>query len=151
MFKLCTKCNINKEVTEFAKDGAKKDGLYSSCKPCQVLYHKTERVQKLRKSWRVENKQKMRENNYKKSYGVTIEDYDKMFKQQDGKCSICFSAETKNKNYGYFAIDHCHKTGKVRGLLCDKCNTALGSFQDSPEVLLRAIQYLKENMETQDE
>jgi uncharacterized protein YfaQ (DUF2300 family) len=93
----------------------------------------------------------MRENNYKKSYGTTIKDYDEMLKKQKGKCSICLSTETKNKNYSYFAVDHCHKTGKVRGLLCDKCNTALGSFQDSPEILLRAIEYLKENMEIQDE
>jgi hypothetical protein len=151
MFKTCSKCKLQKETIEFSKDKGQKDGLYPSCKACKALYNKTDRVQELRKDWRVNNKQRMRENNYKKSYGTTIEDYDRMLKEQKGKCAICSSTETKNKNYSYFAVDHCHKTGKIRGLLCDKCNTALGSFQDNIKVLSKAIEYLKQNMEEYNE
>ena len=66
-----------------------------------------------------------RERNYQKLYGMTIADYDAMLLAQGGSCAICKSKSAGNKGQ-YFAIDHCHKTGKIRGLLCITCNSRLG-------------------------
>ena len=65
--------------------------------------------------------------------------YNAMWLAQDGKCAICRLVCIKS-----LAVDHCHKTGKIRGLLCMRCNTALGMFKDDPSLLLRAIEYLKQ-------
>lgn len=70
-------------------------------------------------------------------YGLTHKEYDGMFKSQGGKCKIC-----GNKFDYRLHVDHCHTTGKVRGLLCRGCNTGLGQFQDDPRILREAINYL---------
>jgi hypothetical protein len=75
----------------------------------------------------------------KKSYGLTIEQYHEMLEAQAGVCAICLGAD---KAFAHLAVDHCHQSGKVRGLLCNTCNRALGSFQDDPERLKRALLYL---------
>mgnify|MGYP003340524830 CR=1 FL=1 len=77
--------------------------------------------------------------NYK--YGVTKEFLLELYQKQEGKCAIC-DQEPQTQRKGLH-IDHCHETGKVRGLLCHGCNTALGSFKDSPNILTKAIDYLK--------
>ncbi len=77
----------------------------------------------------------------------TIEQYDKLIKKQKGKCEICKKPEVKiNKASGEMkplCLDHNHKTGKVRGLLCSKCNYALGFYSDSPSLLEKAAEYLR--------
>lgn len=75
-------------------------------------------------------------------YGLTLEQYDQMNKDQNGLCKLC-NRESKNFWGTKLAVDHCHITGKVRGLLCDKCNKGLGQFEDNIEVLQKAIEYLK--------
>lgn len=90
-----------------------------------------------------EQKLKWRENQLKVKYGITLEDYDKMYKSQNYKCAIC---DTENPNgQGVFHVDHCHNTGKIRGLLCHSCNTALGHLKDCINNLKRAIKYLKKH------
>lgn len=70
-------------------------------------------------------------------YGITVEDYKKMIEKQDSRCVICgFQSDN-------LFVDHCHKTEKVRGLLCRHCNTGLGFFRDDIEVLVKAIDYLR--------
>ncbi len=78
-------------------------------------------------------------------YGLTIEEYDSMFKSQNGVCAICGKPEsmTVNGKVRRISIDHCHKTGKVRGLLCVECNSAIGKFDDDPNLIQKAIDYLK--------
>lgn len=81
-----------------------------------------------------------RERSLKKNYGITIAEYDQMFSSQSGKCAIC---ETHQDNLSKrLAVDHCHTTGKLRKLLCEKCNRGLGFFQDSPVLLKKAMEYL---------
>jgi hypothetical protein len=85
-------------------------------------------------------------NNLKK-YGITPEDYSLLLERQEGKCKICKSSEshrTTATNQNLF-VDHCHTTGKVRGLLCHHCNVGLGHFKDSTELLEQAKEYLNEN------
>ncbi|MDA8223472.1 MAG: endonuclease VII domain-containing protein [Desulfitobacterium hafniense] len=79
----------------------------------------------------------------KGTFGITIEDYDELYRNQDGKCAICGSIDSKTKLSKYFCIDHDHDTGKVRGLLCSNCNFALGHFQDNIVNLENAIKYLR--------
>lgn len=85
-------------------------------------------------------------------YGLTIDSANDLLESQGGKCKICsleisFSSE-KCKNKA--CIDHCHKTGKIRGLLCNNCNSGIGYLQDSPEILEIAINYLGSFMEAED-
>lgn len=75
--------------------------------------------------------------------GITIDDYNNMFDEQEGKCAICKIHQKYLKNT--LNVDHCHTTGKVRGLLCSKCNHGLGHFKDSVFILENAILYIKNN------
>ncbi len=78
-------------------------------------------------------------------YGLTAADYSRLLKQQGGKCAICRQPETRVNQYGPLplSVDHCHKTGRVRGLLCLLCNTGIGKLQDSPKLLRAALTYLE--------
>ncbi len=75
-------------------------------------------------------------------YGVTQEAFDAMVVSQSGACAICGSVPDGAGKLAVLHVDHCHDTGRVRGLLCHWCNTGLGSFRDRPELLARAAGYL---------
>ena len=77
----------------------------------------------------------------KRAYGLDFKDYERMLEEQNGVCAICSSPPPNNRKTR-LAIDHCHKTGKVRGLLCDKCNRSIGLLKDDVSVLKSAIKYL---------
>lgn len=83
-----------------------------------------------------------------KKFGISMEQYDKMLKEQNNKCKICgkiFEKMNSKKEYIRYdnCIDHCHKTGNVRGMLCLNCNLGLGNFMDNTKALKNAIKYLK--------
>ena len=92
-----------------------------------------------------------RRDSLRKLYGMTPEEYDEWFYKQGGQCAICGREDAGRKGSKYFSIDHDHKTGKVRGLLCRHCNVGLGSFMDDPELLVSAIQYLQTEAKNVDE
>lgn len=77
----------------------------------------------------------------KTRYGITLDDYLKMQRKQKGLCAICY--KTPKQNGKNLSVDHCHKTGRVRGLLCVDCNTSLGRMKDSPKLLRKAAKYLE--------
>lgn len=81
-----------------------------------------------------------------RKYGVTAEQYDSMFAEQGGACAICeepeTSADIKTGSLKKLAVDHCHSTGKIRGLLCVRCNTTLGKIEESPQLLRAMFNYL---------
>lgn len=78
----------------------------------------------------------------KKLYNLSLEDYNTILNSQNGKCAIC----TEDLDLGkHTHVDHCHKTGRVRGILCGKCNTALGGFRDNRDLLLSAVKYVDKN------
>lgn len=95
----------------------------------------------------LKNIPKNRESYYKKLYRMSLKDYEDLLNKQNHTCAICRQKETillkKEKVPRRLAVDHCHKTSKVRGLLCKNCNVALGQFKDSETILLNAINYLK--------
>lgn len=82
-----------------------------------------------------------------RKYGITINDYKKIFKEQDGKCKICGKMEARKRKDGELYnlhIDHDHKTLEVRGLLCNRCNICLGLVHDDIELFNKMIDYLEE-------
>lgn len=128
MIKVCSKCNIEKPLNNFGVNRATKDGFQYHCKKCINLYAK-----------RIYTPEYRADKNLRLKFGMTLEDYDSMLEQQDGKCAICKSEDSKGKR---FSVDHNHKTGEVRGLLCNPCNAALGLLKDSPEIINSAKEYL---------
>ena len=126
--KTCTKCLIIKDKSCFYARSNVKDKLHSWCKEC------TKNI----KSW----KKYQRKYSLKKRYNITIEEYNELIILQEAKCKICGTKDagaTEN-----FAVDHDHKTGHVRGLLCMSCNIALGLMKDNVDILEAAIVYLNE-------
>ncbi len=95
----------------------------------------------------LKNKRKnQRQYTLRTKFGISLEEYTKILAQQNGCCAICHKAPIGDDRYREgknLAVDHDHITNKVRGLLCDLCNRALGQFQDSPEFLRRAADYVE--------
>jgi hypothetical protein len=76
----------------------------------------------------------------KRTFGITLEEYESLI--QDSPCAICGEVRPPFGNRSSMYLDHDHKTGRVRGVLCHQCNTGIGVFKDSPELLRAAIEYL---------
>ncbi len=146
--KYCRQCKTTKPIMEFYRLRKDKPELRPHCKICNRKYFKI---------WRIKNKDKdaargrqrrkllperYKDYDRKKVHGVAFGTYDKMLKEQSGLCAICKSDTPQSKRRS-FSIDHCHKTGKIRALLCDPCNHGIGNFKDNADLLLAAIEYLK--------
>jgi len=97
---------------------------------------------KYAREWRKANPDKVKNADMKKMHGITLEDYQAIKLSQDNSCAICKKHEDEEKLA--LALDHCHTTGKIRGLLCSNCNKALGLFKDNKDFLKSAITYLGE-------
>lgn len=81
-----------------------------------------------------------------KKYGISLKEYEEKLEKQNNGCAICGNLDPKGRGrYRKFAVDHCHRTGKVRALLCHSCNGALGMVNDDVTILGRMIDYLKEH------
>lgn len=78
-------------------------------------------------------------------YGITEDDYQCMLEEQGGKCAIC-STDTPTGKWKVFAVDHCHLTGNVRGLLCNECNRGMGLLKDNAQLLRNAADYLERKL-----
>ncbi len=148
MTKVCIKCNEDKELGEFR------------CNPkignvCKVCFNKQ---QALRRKPRGKNPLLIRrrgrqrfvnrnEGKFFRSYGIRYVDSFALFKIQKGKCAICgcYNTDARNGGHKHLALDHCHATGKVRGLLCMSCNMSLGFLDDNIDYLSKGISYLKEH------
>lgn len=141
--KVCTKCKKKKLISKFYKNKSKKDGLAFQCKLCTSKYHK---------KYRKENPEQTRQYSWaceiKRDYGITTEQYWKMFENQKGFCAICGQPERAmlNNRIKKLAIDHNHVTKKVRGLLCQRCNVKLSHIEDL-DFVIKAKIYLKETEE----
>lgn len=90
-------------------------------------------------------KKKTRKYKLASRYGISVEQYEDMLKEQDNSCKICGKHEDEELHS--LAVDHCHDTGKVRSLLCMSCNTGLGLFKDNKELLIKAQDYLEKHKE----
>lgn len=139
--KVCTECGDSKPLGEFPflnhsfRYGAK-------CIVCKNLI-RVKRNKESRERDPVAHKRKSKKHRLRKYYGITLEQYHKMLKDQDYRCAIC-DIHNDELTRG-LAIDHDHETGEIRGLLCVKCNTILGQANDNIEILINSINYLKLN------
>jgi hypothetical protein len=165
--KACTRCEIEQPLDQFSKDKSAKGGLYPSCKTCgkarQAAYNADptvkakakaynkaryadpaykERLNTRSKAYTKANPDKARSYALKSKYGITLAEYDAMFAAQNGSCKICGVHQLELKRT--LAVDHCHKTQEVRGLLCIACNLGLGKFEDNLSIVLNAAAYLAE-------
>lgn len=171
--KKCPCCKQEKLTKGFNKNRTTKDGFHGQCKLCQTETNRTwmkkypekyhnyqkEYYQKNRehllaqsKKWRQENKNKAKNCELRKSYGIGKNDYDIMLEQQKGLCAICGLPEKvihpQSKRLQPLSVDHSHNSGKIRGLLCGSCNRALGFLKVDNFGILnlqKAIEYISEN------
>ncbi|MBL1085243.1 endonuclease VII domain-containing protein [Streptomyces actinomycinicus] len=116
--KLCRMCGEIKPHSEWHRNATASDGLSTRCKACRAALG--------------------REDHLRRSYGLTKAERDALIASQGGVCCICLAAVPAH-------VDHCHETGRVRGVLCFSCNAALGQFKDQPEAIRRAAAYVEGN------
>jgi len=144
--KLCTKCGETKDLTCFSKNLSTKDKLSCWCSPCNRQAKKISHAKHKAKNnatsraWKLANPEKQREITLKGLYDLTPAQWDIMFVSQNGCCAICGTHQSALRRALH--TDHCHVTGKVRGLLCRKCNTAIGMLRDDPALTKSATDYL---------
>lgn len=132
--KACRVCKQSRPSAEYALASDKRDGLGDICRDC----HAAQR----REAYESRPAEARREMNLRR-FGLNATDYDAMLAAQGGVCAICASAQPRGRWNTHFAVDHDHKSGRVRGLLCGTCNTALGMAKDNPELLRAAADYLE--------
>jgi len=130
---LCSKCGERKNVRMFGKNKSRSTGLQAYCKPCRRAYDKSRL-------------------SVTKRYGITRDELLKMLNRQDHKCAICRVSATAAPKVGTYrswiglVVDHNHRTGRVRGLLCQHCNLGIGKLQDDLAIVQRAAQYLSQDI-----
>lgn len=129
--KVCSKCLESFPIEHFWKSKHHTSGRYPWCRACKrQTYKDAGYAAKNAIGWR------------RRTYGITDEEYQALRESHNYRCAICdISEEEEGKA---LAIDHCHKTGRIRGLLCNKCNRALGHFKDDPVLVEKAAAYLRQ-------
>ncbi|MER6288195.1 endonuclease VII domain-containing protein [Streptomyces sviceus] len=114
--KLCRTCGEIKPWSEWHRNATASDGLSTRCNTCRAAQNRRDHL--------------------KRQYGLTEAERDELIASQGGVCCICLAAVPEH-------VDHCHKTGRVRGVLCFSCNAALGQFKDRPDAIRRAAAYVE--------
>ena len=157
MLKVCGDCKVEKPASEFNKDKGKLDGLHWCCVVCRKKYRQQPKVKaatsEYNKAQRLKNpeatKKRDREYTLRRYWGMTTDEFEKLMIKHNRKCGICGKKERSSAKKP-LVIDHDHKTGAIRGLLCDNCNRGIGLLQDSKKLLQNAIAYLDQVLEAQD-
>lgn len=165
--KECGKCGEEKDLNRFCKDSRRKDNLFIYCRDCQLIYGKSyrERTRDIQRKYSRDYYNKNKElvlakarashdpfkkfkQRIKKAYNLTPEDYQQMLENQEYKCFLCKKDEiAKDYRTGKakrLAVDHCHKTGRIRKLLCTLCNTGIAKFKEDADLLIKAAKYISE-------
>lgn len=151
--KYCRQCDSIKPIEEFGKRSQNRSGITSQCKAC---------LKKTQDAWRArhpdyyethckghhrsdETKARRRKHDLNAQYGITPEQFDQMLAEQKGRCFLCNDDDPNHKWKAIkrFLVDHDHATGRVRRLLCCRCNSGIGMFRDNPVLIERALLYLR--------
>lgn len=149
--KLCFACQQVKPIEDFYKDCHKLDGYHNICKVCAYA-----RVRTIEQEIKADPQKAARRRSVKKAYndkygircyyGISREEYNLLLEIQGGVCAICNQPETARSEYTdrpkRLGVDHNHKTGQARGLLCTRCNSAIGFFNEDTERIKQALAYL---------
>jgi RNA polymerase subunit RPABC4/transcription elongation factor Spt4 len=170
--KVCSSCGQNKVLDEFSRNPSRKDGFSNQCKLCHQLYsgfNKRHIATEFLPKFKICNKCKQLLPQDKFNFHTTSPDglqsfckqctvlnrrgvskliYEQLLEKQNYLCAICGKPETSKNSVGLvqqLSVDHDHRTGKIRGLLCCHCNHLLGSAKDDTQVLRKAIDYLCKN------
>lgn len=122
----CRKCSEQKPIEQFSKDARSLLGYSHTCLKCKAAASLAQ--------WNSEPGKHKAKN--LRRYQMTLEQWEQLLESQNGCCAVCLRSGAE------LCVDHCHKTNKVRGLLCRKCNAALGQMEDDPDRMARAIKYL---------
>jgi hypothetical protein len=165
--KRCKKCGETKPLEDFYVNADCKDGRRPECKACNLAARARKYAANPQpyiaraKKWQQENAGRLnayrreyrrrperktadREGYLKRKYGITLADYERMFEAQGGVCAICGEARPEERT---LHVDHDHETGVIRGLLCFRCNQAIGSLQEDYEIFQAAADYLDRDEE----
>lgn len=155
---VCSKCKQEKETNQMSLDASRRGGISSWCKECRKVSAR---------KWATSNPDKVEAQNIrsrtayrekppeykdvrsymlKYRYGIDQQAYDALLESQSYACAIC-KRSTNDMTY-HLHTDHCHSTGKVRGLLCSPCNTYLGYIKDNPAVYEAGVKYIKDSYES---
>lgn len=160
--KACSKCGVTKPLSEYYRDPACRDGHRPDCKMCNRAAQMARRDadpepgRARAREWQRRNRERYRENqqayaesgrkrvanrksHLKRTYGISVEAYDEMLAAQGGVCAICGRRPRDDIS---LHVDHCHITGRLRGLLCFRCNNGVGDFGHDPTLLMAALGYL---------
>lgn len=132
--KVCSICKKRRLIKFFCKNMASRDKLNCACKRC-VAY---------RQACKPRTRQQQRHSDLKRQYGITLREYNDLLKKQKGGCALC--GKTSKQQGKALAVDHNHKTNKIRGILCSKCNTGIGMLGDTYAQVAKAAKYLKESL-----
>ena len=159
MTKTCSKCKETKPVEDFRIHNGYVRG---ECRACEAairkLHYQTdpakfaaasrkwcrenrEHHNATKRAWHAANKAKHKDTTLKRTYGISLGDYENLLALQGGVCAVCKTATHSNCGRALH-VDHCHATGKIRGLLCGKCNSLLGFVNDDVKLLDAAKEYL---------
>jgi hypothetical protein len=140
--KHCARCDQWQNLTAYHSNRRNWDGLHAYCRVCMAasasVRYARERPRLLEQArvWRADNPEKRKDIALRSKFGITLMRFREMEAAQDGKCAIC-------RHVAILAVDHCHATGKVRGLLCMPCNTAIGQLGDDPARIRFAADYVE--------
>lgn len=164
--KTCRQCGDTKPVEDFYRDSAARDRRRPECKVCTAARRKAwyaanrtreiSRVQEWRETnrdhfnaWqrrnnaRPERKRALRDQYYRRTFGISADDVDALLHQQGGGCAIC---GRRPERAASLHLDHCHGTGAIRGILCLSCNQGLGKFREDADLLDAAARHLREGV-----
>lgn len=137
---LCPRCKQEKPLTDFYRNRAKANGRHSYCKDCNRIRSKEWGQSAESKKKRLAN---ARSYILRRIYGINEEIYQEILEKQNGCCAICQKHHTTFSKR--LAVEHCHRTGYIRGLCCTYCNRGLAVYHDKSEYFRRAADYLEQN------
>lgn len=156
----CNKCSQDLDENHFRLDKTRTSGFHPYCKSCELAYKKDwyvrnanhvkakatkwqkenkEQLSLQKKEWRRRNPDKQKSISLKHAFNMTFDEYCNLKEVQNNCCAIC---QINEEESGTLCVDHCHKTGTIRGLLCNSCNKMLGFSKDKIDTLNKAIDYL---------
>lgn len=140
--KTCQRCGADKPLDDFHRDAKADDGRVAWCKTCRKEYRAEvyardpQAAKDYQREWKRRNPAKVTEYGRRHRHGVEPEDFERLLAEQEGRCAICGTDDEMLR------IDHCHDRRVIRGLLCDRCNRGVGFFDDNPERLRAAAEYV---------
>lgn len=149
MDKACSKCGETKPTDAFWKDSRYRGGYQHQCKACKYKVSEEwrkrnrESVNAKQREYQRANPDVARRSWVKKKYGMTWDEYQSMVFTHDNRCGVCWRTADEAEPGRLLSVDHCHETGRVRGLLCGGCNRALGLLQDDVLRIRKLAEYVE--------